>query len=459
MSMWTSLEPASTTVDAGGTTMVRLRIRNTGDVVDEYRVVPVGDPALWVRADPAALKVYPGQTGTVELRFSPPRSPDATAGPNPYGVQIVPTEHPEAATVVEGNLTITPFTEVRAELVPPVTKGRFRGRPVLAVDNLGNTRLTASVTGNDPSDQLGFDIHPSSLQIEPGRAAWVKTSVRPKEISWFGRKEIRPYALGLQRSGTEPLPIEGTYVQRSVFPQWVLACCALLLALGMTLAILWFARGPQVKTLATEKAAAAGEQPQELAPPSTSPSASAPEPSESAEDKKPEKPEEGPEKEKEKDSDGGGGGGGGGGDTGETAPAKKNKAPSVTGTFVSDDSGKCLSSTDGQDGTQLVIETCRKGSAGQTWKAENDGTFRSQGMCMDVAWGKHDDFTDIQIANCNGQPAQQFEFHEDRYLRAVDSGKCVDIFDHQKADGSTAVLWPCNGATNQLWKFNGRLPG
>ncbi|WP_327191656.1 ricin-type beta-trefoil lectin domain protein [Streptomyces xinghaiensis] len=453
--MWTSLEPASTTVDPGGTTMVRLRIRNTGDVVDEYRVVPVGDPALWVRADPAALKVYPGQTGTVELRFSPPRSPDATAGPNPYGVQIVPTEHPEAATVVEGNLTITPFTEVRAELVPPVTKGRFRGRPVLAVDNLGNTRLTASVTGGDPSDQLGFDIHPSSLQIEPGRAAWVKSSVRPKEVTWFGRKEIRPYALALQRSGTEPLNVEGTYVQRSVFPHWVMATFGLLLALGIAFAIIWFARGPQVTTLATEKAAAAGEKPQELAPPSPSPSASAgpsvSAPPEQEEPKQPEKPQE--------DEDGGDGGGGGGGDaeSEEKAPAKK-KEPSATGTFVSDDSGKCLSSTDGLDGTQLVIETCREGSAGQTWKAESDGTFRSQGMCMDVAWGKHDDFTDIQIANCNGQPAQRFEMNEQRALRAVDSGKCVDIFDHQKADGSVAVLWPCNGATNQLWKFNGRLP-
>ena len=35
-------------------------------------------------------------------------------------MRITPTEHPEAVTVPEGNLTITPFTEVRAELVPPI---------------------------------------------------------------------------------------------------------------------------------------------------------------------------------------------------------------------------------------------------------------------------------------------------------------------------------------------------
>ncbi|MHC3475725.1 hydrolase, partial [Streptomyces sp. 7R007] len=105
-------EPASATVDAGGSTTVRLRLRNTGDVVDEYRFEPVGPVAPWTTVEPQTLRLYPGTTGTVELRFAPPRTPDAVAGPNPYAVRITPTEHPEATTVPEGNLTITPFTEV-----------------------------------------------------------------------------------------------------------------------------------------------------------------------------------------------------------------------------------------------------------------------------------------------------------------------------------------------------------
>src|SRR4051794_3736930 len=114
MSVWTSLEPASATVEAGGSTTVTLRVRNTGDIVDESRFVRVGDPALWAHVETPTLRLYPGSTGSVELAFAPPRSPDATAGPNPYGVQIISTEHPEAGTVVEGNLTVTPFTELRA---------------------------------------------------------------------------------------------------------------------------------------------------------------------------------------------------------------------------------------------------------------------------------------------------------------------------------------------------------
>ncbi|MFB9510158.1 hydrolase [Streptomyces aurantiacus] len=258
MSLWTSLEPASATVDPGGSTTVRLRLRNTGDVVDEYRFEAVGPLAPWAVVEPQLLRLYPGTTGSVDLTFSPPRTPDATAGPNAYAVRITPTEHPEATTVPEGNLTITPFTEVRAELVPPTVKGRFRGRPKLAVDNLGNTKLTASLSGSDNGDQLSYDIHPSNVQIEPGRAAFVKTTLKPRQIIWFGSKESRPYTLAVQRSGVTPLDVEGTYVQRGFLPRWLATFLGIFMALALTFVMLWIAYKPQVRSAATEKLQEAG---------------------------------------------------------------------------------------------------------------------------------------------------------------------------------------------------------
>ncbi|PWI42150.1 RICIN domain-containing protein [Streptomyces sp. ICBB 8177] len=282
MSLWTSLEPASTTVDPGGSTTVRLRLRNTGDVVDEYRFEPVGEVAPWTTVTPPSIRLYPGTTGTVELTFAPPRTPDATAGPNPYAVRITPTEHPEATTVPEGNLTVTPFTELRAELVPPTVKGRFRGRPKLAVDNLGNTPLTASVTGSDNGDHLAYDIRPGSVQIAPGRAAFLKTTLRPHRIIWFGAKQQRPYTLAVQRSGARPHPVEGMYTQRGVLPRWLATALGMVVALAVAFAAFWFAHPPQVHTLATERVAQAAATalpgpsvtPSLAPPPSPSPSQS-----------------------------------------------------------------------------------------------------------------------------------------------------------------------------------------
>ncbi|MFH8755118.1 hypothetical protein [Streptomyces atroolivaceus] len=254
MTTWTSLEPASTTVDPGSSTTVRLRLRNTGDVVDEYRFEAVGDVAPYVSVEPPSIRLFPGTTGVVELTFAPPRTPDATAGPHPYGVRILPTEHPEATTVAEGNVTFTTFMEVRAELVPQTVKGRFRGRPKLAVDNLGNTVLTASIGGGDKStDDLSYDIVPSNVQIEPGRAAFVDATLKPRQITWVGQKQERPYELSVRRSGFEPLAVNGTYVQRSFLPLWMMTTLSLLLALTITGLVLWFTYKAPVRTLAKEQ--------------------------------------------------------------------------------------------------------------------------------------------------------------------------------------------------------------
>ncbi|WP_327114189.1 hypothetical protein OG206_09385 [Streptomyces sp. NBC_01341] len=254
MTTWTSLEPASTTVDPGSSTTVRLRLRNTGDVVDEYRFEAVGDVAPYVTVEPPSIRLFPGTTGVVELTFAPPRTPDATAGPHPYGVRILPTEHPEATTVAEGNVTFTTFMEVRAELVPHTVKGRFRGRPKLAVDNLGNTTLTASIGGGDKSsDDLSYEIVPANVQIQPGRAAFVDATLKPRQVTWVGQKQERPYELSVRRSGFEPLAVNGTYVQRSLLPLWMMTTLSLLLALTITGLVLWFTYKAPVRTLAQPK--------------------------------------------------------------------------------------------------------------------------------------------------------------------------------------------------------------
>ncbi|MEU8649462.1 hydrolase [Streptomyces sp. NPDC048737] len=319
MSLWTSLEPASVTVDPGASARVRLRVRNTGDVVDEYRFEPVGSVAPWTRVEPPTLRLYPGTTGTVELTFSPPRTPDATAGPNPYAVRVTPTEHPDAVTVPEGNLTVTPFTEVRAELVPPTVKGRFRGRPRLAIDNLGNTRVTASLSGTDTGDRLAYDLQPGNVQIEPGRAAFVDATLRPRQIIWFGSKEEQPYSLAVRRSGAQPLEVDGTFVQRGFLPRWLATALSLSLALAIAFVMIWLAYRPQVTSLAKEKMEQAGA----TALPAPSPSAPS-----KANAVPPPPPAEEPEEEPEASAtpDAGDGGGGGGGGASEEPESKERTA-------------------------------------------------------------------------------------------------------------------------------------
>ncbi|MEU0344974.1 RICIN domain-containing protein, partial [Streptomyces bobili] len=388
----------------------------------------------------------------------PPRTPDATAGPNPYAVRITPTEHPDAVTVPEGNLTVTPFTEVRAELVPPTVKGRFRGRPRLAIDNLGNTRLTASVAGGDTGDHLSYDIRPGNVQIEPGRAAFVEATLRPREIIWFGSKEQRPYALTVQRSGVVPLAVDGTFVQRGFLPRWLATALSVSVALAIAFVMIWLAYKPAVSSGATEKLAEAGStalpSPIESAPsaPKTDASA-APLPSPEA----PSAPEE------KEDTGGSGstgssgsGGSGGGGTTGGDTEPEADPKPVPGQLIVGQASDRCVDVTDsqdgkGRDGTPLQIFDC-SGTANQKWVFNGDGTVRSLGMCMDVAWTSREDGAVIQLARCSGNPAQQFVMSTAGDLVNPQADKCVDVKDSATGNESKLQLWTCSGTPNQKWR-------
>ncbi|MFI1356429.1 protein kinase [Streptomyces sp. NPDC020898] len=110
-------------------------------------------------------------------------------------------------------------------------------------------------------------------------------------------------------------------------------------------------------------------------------------------------------------------------------------------------SGKCLSSGDGAEGTQLFQATC-DGSAAQRWLTGAGGTLRSAGKCMTVAGGASEDRTEIQLTGCSGYAYQQFHLAGTQ-LMADQSQKCVDIFGG--ASGTGAVLWECNGRDNQTW--------
>ncbi|MER6135235.1 RICIN domain-containing protein [Streptomyces sp. NPDC001815] len=465
MSLWTSLEPASATVDPGGSTTVRLRVRNTGDVVDEYRFEAVGDLAPWTSVEPQSLRLYPGTTGSVELSFAPPRTPDATAGPNPYAVRITPTEHPEAVTVPEGNLTITPFTEVRAELVPPTVKGRFRGRPKLAVDNLGNTKVTASVGGSDNGDQLSYDIHPSNVQIEPGRAAFVKATLKPRQIIWFGSKEERPYTLAVQRSGVTPLDVEGTYVQRGFLPRWLATFLGVFMALAITFVMLWIAYKPQVRSQAKEFQEAGVS----ALPPESSPSAPVPSPSVPKQDVEPVQ---------SAPVDKGGDGGAPASPSAEEKP--KNEVPTGNVLLRNLSTGRCADLPDEgegkKDGRVQQFSCKQTADDNQLWNLEvkipkggpggEADLFQIRNvkdqLCMDLPnFGANPIHTRVTEFTCNGTKADnQLWWLEKQESGAywirnfASNGACLEVAGNNDIrDEVTLMLFNCTVTDDQEWQI------
>lgn len=245
------LKPARLTVDPGGETGCEITVRNTGRIVDEFTFQVLGDTAPWSSVEPASISLMPDTEGTVQLKVRPPRSSDVREAALPFAVRVVSKEDPKHSVVEEGLVQIGRFVDSFAELVPRTSRGRLRARHELAVDNRGNSRISATLAATDPDEQLSFRIGPPSVVADPGTAAFSKVTVRPRKPFFWGAAKTFPFRVLANADGAEPLAADGSIVQEAIVPKW--APLALLAAIGL-LALWMFALKPSIEAGATEQA-------------------------------------------------------------------------------------------------------------------------------------------------------------------------------------------------------------
>jgi hypothetical protein len=142
----------------------------------------------------------------------------------------------------------------------------------------------------------------------------------------------------------------------------------------------------------------------------------------------------------------------------ETGTGKGQQLQAMQGTTMamkSEGSKRCIDVKDGRagagnDGTPLQVWDCNSGS-NQTWTFNDDGTVRSLGQCMDLAWGSIAENTPVQLVACNGNAAQQFRItQKNQLVNPAAEGKCVTSDGGD--NGGRLFLRTCTGAANQVWQ-------
>ncbi|WP_318306804.1 COG1470 family protein [Amycolatopsis solani] len=257
-----TLSEAGLVAEPGQETTCSVSIRNAGQVVDRFAVDVVGDASGWATAEPATVNLLPGETGTVTVRFTPPRSSDVPAGTIPFGVRVFSSEDPAGSVVEEGTVQLGAFTEVTAEIVPAKVEGGSKADFEVAVDNRGNRPVAVELSPLDPEDELEFRLERERADLAPGTAAFVRMRAKPRKRFLRGQPVRHRFHVFVTADGGEPLKTEGTMVQRQLLPKWLLPALAALLVLLLALVTLWFTvLRPAVKSAARE---AAQEQNQEI---------------------------------------------------------------------------------------------------------------------------------------------------------------------------------------------------
>jgi eukaryotic-like serine/threonine-protein kinase len=113
---------------------------------------------------------------------------------------------------------------------------------------------------------------------------------------------------------------------------------------------------------------------------------------------------------------------------------------------------KCMdvAGANSDNGTAVQLYECN-GTDAQQWEFFTDGTVQSLGKCLDVRGGDTDDGAKVQVYDCNGTGAQQWTSTAEGWIVNVESDKCLDVPASETDDGTQLVIWTCHGEDNQLW--------
>lgn len=250
------LDFGAVTVAPGDTATTSLIVRNESQIVEAYTFEVAGPCAPWTAVEPERLSLYPGTSASVTVRLSPPRSPAVRAGQVPLAVRVLPVERPEFATVPETMVTVEPFAQLDATLVPQRRRTWWRARFQVLLDNQGNTPVTVAVDATDAGEELHFRGVPSGQPLEPGQDSELGLRVRGSRLIWFGKSVTTPFRITATPTSTPPFEqeskeLDGELVQLAILPRWLLAVLAALLAL----ILLWLALGrPAVRSAARQAA-------------------------------------------------------------------------------------------------------------------------------------------------------------------------------------------------------------
>jgi hypothetical protein len=251
-----NLETKTISVPPGGEASVRIRIQNSGTVVDEFTLQVLGDAASWATATPPVVSLFPGNDAIATITFRPPRTSQTRSGQIPFGIRVQSSQDPAGSVVEEGAVSVGTFADTTAELIPRNSRGSRGATHQVAVDNRGNGPLNVAVSAGDQDKLLELTPRPASLVIAPGTAGFVRLHVRPRQMFWRGQPKSRAFQVLVQPEGQPPITLDGSLVQGPLLAPWMIPAAAGAAALLIAAVLAWFfLLKPAIQTAARDAVA------------------------------------------------------------------------------------------------------------------------------------------------------------------------------------------------------------
>ena len=211
-----TLTPSLVTVAPGSQAAAEVRVRNKSNIVDQYEIQIVGEPAAWTVAEPGTLSLFPDKEGVATVRFRPPRSAEVAAGRKPFAIKVQSKASPEIAARQDAVIDVAAIQEAGLAITPHTARGGESAIYRLLVQNKGNAPLQVTLDASDPDELLAFEFDRPTLTLGRGEAANVQLLVRPRATFYDGPPQPHAFTVQLQADGVAPLRADATLLQEAV---------------------------------------------------------------------------------------------------------------------------------------------------------------------------------------------------------------------------------------------------
>jgi hypothetical protein len=219
-SVATSLVPPSVAAEPGGIATLRIKVRNTGSVVDELRISVEGDAAPWAEVDTPVVRLMPGTDGASTIRLKPPIVPLALAGPVSFLVRVQSQEHPAEPATETGVLTVGEIRSLAATIVPATAKAAGSAPFEVRVENRGNVPARVVLAASDPDEALRFELDTSVQALPAGATLRAPLRVAPRAGILLGSPERRGFVVDVTGDAGARTQASATLVQAPRLPSW-----------------------------------------------------------------------------------------------------------------------------------------------------------------------------------------------------------------------------------------------
>jgi hypothetical protein len=118
--------------------------------------------------------------------------------------------------------------------------------------------------------------------------------------------------------------------------------------------------------------------------------------------------------------------------------------------------GKCVdvAGANSANVTAVQLYDCN-GTGAQQWNVTGTGAIQALGKCLDVTGAGTANGTPVQLWDCNGTGAQQWTVSAANDIVNTAANKCLDVTGNNPANGTRLQIWDCSGGANQKWNAPG----